>query len=218
MLDVLSKRHERDKGKMVRWLIKVAVMSVDVGDCMSSVCQACVSDVSSVCLASDGFSQSKPGTDHALQFTSEKKEEKEEEKKRAPQLAPLDVTKRILDDLNERTGNGYQARGKVARRLIQSRMNDGHEEADFIEVNRKMAMQWMGNPKMEHCLNYETLYGPKFEKYIGQREVVKEQKPDWVRTKESNQRSIDALWDTKKEQPHERRIRLEKEAEVNGQS
>ena len=60
----------------------------------------------------------------------------------------------------------------MARRLIAARINDGYKEDDFIEVNRKMTVLWKGNPRMEHCLNYETLYGPKFEKYAGLPEMT----------------------------------------------
>lgn len=174
MLTGLASLHERDKGKMIRWLIKIASVSVGVGECSSSVRLACVTDASSVRLASDAYSTKVDGTYIAPKTPHPDPEEEKKnktKKKRDPQLAPLDVTKRILDDLNERTGNGYQSRGKVARRLIQARMNDGYVEADFIEVNRKMSTQWMGDEKMERCLNFETLYGPKFEKYIGGKDI-----------------------------------------------
>lgn len=102
--------------------------------------------------------------------TPEKKEEKDNKKKKDPTLAPLNVTGRILSDLNERAGTNFQASGKVARRLIAARLNDGFTEADFIEVNRKKCIEWKDDPKMAHHLTHETLYGPKFEKYLGQLE------------------------------------------------
>jgi uncharacterized phage protein (TIGR02220 family) len=179
-LEALAELHERDKGKMIRWLIKIAAMSDSVGKCSSDVRLACVTDASGVRLASDVYGQKNDGTENATRahgHSPEKKEEKKKKKKKDPELAPLDVTGRILADLNKRAGTGFQARGKVARRLIAARLNDGYKEADFIEVNRKKCIEWKDNPKMKGSLTYETLYGPKFEKYVGQLESSGAQQP-----------------------------------------
>ena len=109
------------------------------------------------------------GKDSREQSTPEKKKEKKDQEKKEARLAPLDVCERILANLNERAKTDYQARGKVARRLIAARMGDGFTEADFYEVHRKKCVEWLGTD-MERHLTYETLYGPKFEKYLGQLE------------------------------------------------
>ena len=123
-------------------------------------------------------------------------------KRKEPELAPLDVVERILSDLNNRAGSGFQAKGKVARRLIASRIRDGYEESDFIKVNARMVDLWMGNEKMEHNLNYETLYGPKFEKYVGM--AAGGGGPQLSLTE-------------RPEQPHERRQREERERQARGE-
>jgi uncharacterized phage protein (TIGR02220 family) len=170
MLEAAAKAQARDKADLVRWLIRIAGNVAHVGECSSIVHQSCTNEASVV----RRFSEEKSvGTQVAIQSTPEKKEEKS--KKKDPELAPLDVTGRILADLNKRAGTGFQARGKVARRLIAARMNDGYKEADFIEVNRKKCNEWKDNPKMKGSLTYETLYGNKFEKYLGQLEATGQQ-------------------------------------------
>lgn len=169
MLEVLQRRHDRDRGAMIRWLIKLAYNSVDVVNHASSVRQSCVNDASIVRqLSTENLGGTEVATGAQVQIPDLKEKKK---KRKEPELASLDLVLRILGDLNKRTGSNFQARGKVARKVIAARMRDGYEEADFIAVNRKMVALWKGNPKMEHCLNYETLYGPKFEKYLGQPEV-----------------------------------------------
>jgi uncharacterized phage protein (TIGR02220 family) len=124
-----------------------------------------------------GNQESPPlGDAGAREQSSGKEEEKKKiKKKKETRLAPLELVQRILDDLNSRAGTGYQARGKVARRLIAARMADGFTEADFYEVDRKKCAGWLGTD-MQGNLTYETLYGPKFEKYLGQLEKKKGQR------------------------------------------
>lgn len=109
VLEELQARHDRDRGSMIRWLIKVAHNVGDVVNRASTVRQLCVNDASIVRQLSG---EKPPGTDPALQSTQ--KEEKKNKKRKEPELAPRDVTKRILSDLNKRAGSNFQAKGKVA--------------------------------------------------------------------------------------------------------
>jgi uncharacterized phage protein (TIGR02220 family) len=112
------------------------------------------------------------GTRLALTSAGTDPEKKEEEKKKNKEtrLAPLDVTTRILADLNERAGTAYRPSGKKVRELIAVRMADGFVEADFFEVHRKKCREWLGTD-MARYLTFETLYSRKFEKYLGQPDV-----------------------------------------------
>jgi uncharacterized phage protein (TIGR02220 family) len=103
--------------------------------------------------------------------SSQKEEKKKNREKKERRLAPLDLSQRILDDLNKRAGSNFQAHGKVARQNIAARLAEGFTEADFYEVHRKMSALWLGTD-MAQYLNYETLYGNKFAKYLGQPEAV----------------------------------------------
>lgn len=108
------------------------------------------------------------GTEVALQ-SPQKEEKKKNREKKEKRLAPLDLSQRILDDLNKRAGSNFQAHGKVARQNIAARLAEGFTEVDFYEVHRKMSALWLGTD-MAQYLNYETLYGNKFAKYLGQPE------------------------------------------------
>jgi len=96
----------------------------------------------------------------------------EKEKKKGVRLAPLDTSTRIIDDLNRRASTKYKP-GSKARGLIHARMADGATEADFMEVHRKMTKAWAGDAKMAKYLRPSTLYGSKFDEYLGQLEGAK---------------------------------------------
>lgn len=169
MLDQISARHERDKGAMIRWLIRVAHTVGDVGKCSSHVRQVCVTEASAVRQVSDGEHAQDPQGQESGSSTPDPEKSKSKSKKKEPAQAPLSVTELILSDLNRRAGTGYLARGRKARELIASRMRDGASLEDFYTVNRKKAAEWLGTD-MGRYLTYETLYGGKFEKYLGQPE------------------------------------------------
>ena len=116
-----------------------------------------------------------PSPDHAGAGTDPgEEEENTKKKKEETRLAPLDVSERIVSDLNERTGSSARYKGKGIRTMIQSLLNDGWTEADFFEVHRKKAREWKGDQKMERYLVFGTLYRPSnFEKYLGQLDVGK---------------------------------------------
>jgi uncharacterized phage protein (TIGR02220 family) len=113
-------------------------------------------------------------------------QKEEEEKKNGQQLASLELTQRVLADLNKRKGakkgKGFQAKGKATRRLIAARLNDGFTEDDLIDVNRKMCAEWMGGD-MQKYLRPKTLYSAEnFENYVGGDEpedVSPESQLDW---------------------------------------
>lgn len=101
--------------------------------------------------------------------SKKEKEKKEKEQKRA-RLAPLDISERIIADLNRRAGTSYRAKGKRVRQLLALRLAEGFAESDFIAVHRKKCGDWLGG-EMQKYLRPETLYGPKFEQYAGQLEM-----------------------------------------------
>ena len=104
----------------------------------------------------------------ALRVRSPQKEEENKKRnKREPGMASMDISEKILSDLNSKAGTGFKARNKAARKAIYQRMKDGAEFEDFITVNTKMAALWKDNVKMQHCLRPDILYGSKFESYLG---------------------------------------------------
>ena len=55
-------------------------------------------------------------------------------------------------------------------------MNEGYVLDDFIDVIDKKHKEWVGT-EWEKFLCPETLFGTKFEKYLNQKESVKQEKP-----------------------------------------
>jgi uncharacterized phage protein (TIGR02220 family) len=115
-----------------------------------------------------------PAPARARSISGEKEEEKSKKeskpKKADPSLAPMELTVRILDDLNKLAGTNYQARGVDHRRHIAARLKEDWEEEDFYVVNDKKCFEWLGTDN-ERYLQPSTLYGNKFAKYHGQKRV-----------------------------------------------
>lgn len=74
----------------------------------------------------------------------------------------------IIDYLNERCGTCYRATGEKARSLIRARSNDGASLDDFKAVIDSKAREWLNDRRMAKFLRPETLFGSKFETYLGQ--------------------------------------------------
>jgi uncharacterized phage protein (TIGR02220 family) len=77
------------------------------------------------------------------------------------------MVKRITEHLNAQAGTTYRPSGKKLRELIKARVNDGATEADFLTVIDKKVREWKGTD-MECYLRPLTLFGPKFDEYLGQ--------------------------------------------------
>ena len=76
--------------------------------------------------------------------------------------------KEIIDYLNEKTGRNYKHKAKVNQRVIKARMNEGYTLEDFKTVIDKKFDKWNNDVKMKEFLRPETLFGPKFDRYLNQ--------------------------------------------------
>lgn len=81
----------------------------------------------------------------------------------------------VIDYLNERTDSRYQANGAKTKELIHARLNSGFDVDDFKRVIDNKATEWMGT-EMQKYLRPSTLFGPKFEEYLNQRNVKPQSK------------------------------------------
>jgi len=77
----------------------------------------------------------------------------------------------IVDDLNLVLGTSYKTSSLKTKELILARLNDGFTLEDFKTVHRKMLRTWGTDVKMVKYLRPITLYGPKFESYLNQKEI-----------------------------------------------
>lgn len=75
----------------------------------------------------------------------------------------------IISYLNNRAGTSYRSSSKKTRDLIKARYNEGFMLDDFKTVIDKKCIDWLSNNDMCKYLRPETLFGNKFEGYLGQK-------------------------------------------------
>lgn len=98
------------------------------------------------------------------------KESKKPIKQLLPQLElnDNDLYKKIIDYFNLKTGQKLSDKTKHTRTLIEARVNDGYTFENFITVIDKKYDEWIGDSKMKQYIHPDTLFSPKFEKYLNQ--------------------------------------------------
>src|SRR5699024_515814 len=76
--------------------------------------------------------------------------------------------KEIIEYLNEKTGRQYKHAAKLNQRVIKARFNEGYTLEDFKTVIDKKSVEWKDDVKMKEYLRPETLFGPKFDRYLNE--------------------------------------------------
>lgn len=84
----------------------------------------------------------------------------------------------IITYLNQKIGTHYKATSRKTQDLIKARMNEGFEESDFYTVIDNKYNDWF-KTEMAKFLRPETLFGTKFESYLNQGSVKKDDLPEW---------------------------------------
>jgi phage replication O-like protein O len=105
-------------------------------------------------------------------------------------LSPVEAPQKIKDNkkdniyssvinyLNYKSEKNFKSSSKKTSALIDARINEGFNLADFIKVIDKKVAEWKNDSTMDRYLRPETLFGNKFEGYLNQRELNKKQKND----------------------------------------
>lgn len=89
------------------------------------------------------------------------------------------IHNQIIDYLNNKTNSNFKYTTKTTQQKINARLNEGYKLDDFIAVIDKKYNEWVGT-EFEQYLVPETLFGTKFEKYLNQKEVRKNESiPEW---------------------------------------
>ena len=86
-----------------------------------------------------------------------------------------DLVDQVVEYLNEKAGKGFKASSKSTARHIKARIADGFTLDDFKQVIDTKVAQWRNNPDMNKYLRPQTLFGPKFEGYLNEREVLRDE-------------------------------------------
>lgn len=82
------------------------------------------------------------------------------------------VAYEVVRYLNERVGSSFKPGSKRTVNLIEKQVSEGYGFQDFQHVIDLKAEQWGPDPEMRRYLRPETLFGPKFESYVNEREAV----------------------------------------------
>lgn len=78
------------------------------------------------------------------------------------------LTKEVINYLNEKCGMKYRCNSGYIARLIKARYNDGFTDiSDYKTVIDKKCQQWLGTD-LEKYLRPDTLFGVKFEVYLNE--------------------------------------------------
>ena len=80
----------------------------------------------------------------------------------------------VVSFLNERAGTKFRQSSQKTRRLIDARTNEGYTLDDFKTVIQKKCAQWKSDKKMSEYIRPETLFGNKFEGYLNQKVINKQ--------------------------------------------
>lgn len=79
-----------------------------------------------------------------------------------------EIYNRIISRLNEKANKKYKSYTKKTICCIKARLQEGFTEEDFYTVIDTKCNEWLYNDTMNQYLRPETLFGPKFEKYLNQ--------------------------------------------------
>lgn len=94
-------------------------------------------------------------------------------------LSYLDIIKKIIDYLNNKTKSKFKYNTKITQEKIIARLNEGYKLDDFIVVIDKKSAEWLNDAEFVKYLCPETLFGRKFEKYLNQKVITKTD-PEWL--------------------------------------
>jgi uncharacterized phage protein (TIGR02220 family) len=170
--------HDRKISKLRKKLIPYAPESIGIREILLQLADGCSGMLQSVAML-HGYQVVPLGQrgatptplDQAPREEEEKKETKEKKKKEAG-LAPLSISKEIIDYLNKAAGTSVKHKTPSHRRLIQARLNDGHTVQDFKTVIDKKCKEWLGKT-MQTNLKPSCLFAAcHFDDYLGQLDAV----------------------------------------------
>ena len=79
-----------------------------------------------------------------------------------------EMTRKVIDYLNQKAGTTYRATTKKTIEHIKARMKEGATLEDFKVVIDAKCKEWINDEKMSRYLRPDTLFGTKFDWYLNQ--------------------------------------------------
>jgi len=124
------------------------------------------------CKKSNKKTNKKPNLKIETKIEIETEQETETEKKSVRHKNALQYEEIILY-LNNKAGTSYRANSKTTQQHINARLSEGYTVEDFKTVIDKKCADWLGT-EWEQYLRPTTLFGTKFENYLNQKTVNKQ--------------------------------------------
>jgi uncharacterized phage protein (TIGR02220 family) len=83
-----------------------------------------------------------------------------------------EIIKNVIEFLNQKTNKNYTIKSRKTISCINSRLQEGFNENDFIKVIEIKSEKWLGT-SMEEYLRPITLFGNKFDSYLNESNIKK---------------------------------------------
>lgn len=84
----------------------------------------------------------------------------------------INIYSRVIEKLNDSCATSYKPSTKKTQSLIKARLAEGFTESDFYKVIENKVLDWK-DTEFEKYLRPETLFGPKFENYLNEKQIKK---------------------------------------------
>lgn len=82
--------------------------------------------------------------------------------------------KEIVDYLNLKASKDFKSTSADTKKLIKARWNEGYKLDDFKQVVDNKCFGWANDSEMSKYLRPKTLFGTKFESYLNENQIEKE--------------------------------------------
>jgi len=108
----------------------------------------------------------------------------------------IDLIKKVIDYLNEKTSKRFTIKNKQTIRFINGRIKDGYNENDFKKVIDIKTEKWL-NTSMEDYLRPQTLFSQKMEGYLNEKNNKKKTNERFQKTQSAVDKAKQVDWFSK---------------------
>lgn len=104
-----------------------------------------------------------------------------------------DLIKIVIDYLNEKTTKKFTTKNKQTIVFINARVKDGYTEKDFKKVIDIKTLKWL-NTDMADYLRPQTLFSPKMESYLNEKNNKKKSNERFTKTQSAVDKAKQIDW------------------------
>ena len=104
-----------------------------------------------------------------------------------------DLIKIVIDYLNEKTSKKFTTKNKQTIVFINARVKDGYAEKDFKKVIDIKTLKWL-NTDMADYLRPQTLFSPKMESYLNEKNNKKKSNERFTKTQSAVDKAKQINW------------------------